>query len=83
MYKTKDLYLATALVAKGHKVLNGANQEGQTIFWSFEDNDILRQSVEEYLSGQMILPVRDVFGAQRILHSFFNLKNNGRQNSEI
>lgn len=81
MYSTKDLFLATALVAKGHKVVNGSEQSSQTIYWAFEDGEELQATINDYLSGQMVVPIREVFGAQRILHSFFNLKNNGRKNN--
>ena len=58
MYKTKDLFLASTLVLKGHSVQNH-EKKGNICYFYFNDTEDLRDLVQGYLYDKItVSPVK-------------------------
>ncbi len=57
MYKTKDLYCASALVEKGQKLF-GVNKEGSVCWFLFEEKEKCEQFAVKYFFGELLVNAR-------------------------
>jgi hypothetical protein len=66
LYKTSDYYIATVLVAKGYNTVKHDSVNGKVI-WFFDNIVPVQAIVKTYMTGTLVIPVKDVFNAQRFL----------------
>ena len=65
-YETRDLWLAAALLASGHRLIGLIWHDGRAYF-SFEDAVACRQSADAYWSRELRVAAKDFTDALRTL----------------
>ncbi|TSC88007.1 MAG: hypothetical protein G01um10147_238 [Microgenomates group bacterium Gr01-1014_7] len=80
IFKTKNLFLATYLLASGHvKFLGLETLDFKTKLFTFSPANIAQKLEAEYLSGG-VLPVKDIFAEYNFLKDLlFDRETNGEK----
>lgn len=65
-YKTKDLYLATTLVALDYP-LNKLEKEGAIFFFVFPKDPKLESEIDRYWTGKLLIDPMKLFNAFKTL----------------
>jgi len=66
-YITSDYYISTALLASNENLIGHKKDETGKLIWIFEERESLTVVVQNYYNGNLVLPLSDVFQAQRLL----------------